>query len=109
MKADAVLTAHIEIAKNDEDNTLWRSKRIWETCLLSSAVAALTSGLVGIVFAVASFLGMVSHDGAVSVVSAFLLILSLSALIGAAHCLDKLGEIKLQFRMRSYRGKCWTK
>lgn len=105
MKADAVLTAYIAFSESDASRDLWRSKRSWEARLLPSSITALIAGAFGLALAAASLLGIVPHHGALSAVSAALLIASLVALVLTAHCLDKVGEIKWQIRMRSYRGK----
>jgi hypothetical protein len=98
MKADAFFTAVIEIENAKSERTLCRHKRNWDLCLLISSNSAAVTGIFGLVLSGAVFVGLIPHDGRLSIFGSLLLAVSFPLLVLAAHCLDRIDEVKHAIR-----------
>jgi hypothetical protein len=98
MKADAFFTAVIEIENAKSERTLGRHKRNWDVCLLVSLTSAAVTGIFGLVLSGAVFVELVPYEGMLSNLGSFLLAVSFPLLVLAAHCLDRIDEIKHAIR-----------
>jgi hypothetical protein len=98
IKADALLTAVIEIDAANSEHNLARQKRRWELNLLISVTAAAVTGMFGLIFSAAVFANLVPHDGRLSTLGSILLAISFPLLVLCAHCLDRIDETKRAIR-----------
>src|SRR4051794_31680359 len=92
IKAEALLTAVKQTTAANSEHGLTRQKRRWEFCLLITLTSAAVTGLFGLLLSAAVFVELVPHNGTLSMLGSFLLMLSFPLLVLAAHCLDSIDE-----------------
>ena len=103
MKADALITATIEIRPATDETMLIRSKRRWQVWLFASAAAAAVTAALGLALSAASLFRLISNSGTLSTAASILLAVSFPLLLCAAHCLDRIDELKTAIRVMAYR------
>jgi len=109
MKADALFTAVIKIETEENERSLSRQKRKWDVCLLVSSISAAVTGIFGLVLSAAVFVDLVPHDGMLSIFGSLLLAVSFPLLVLAAHCLDRIDEIKHAIRRTDLNRRLFKK
>jgi len=101
MRAGALLTINIKVQAARNEDRYIHSKKRWQICLFAGA-AAVTSTF-GLMLSAASLIGAIRSNGTMSIAGRVLLAISFPMLIFAAHCLDKIDEIKATIRAKSYQ------
>ena len=109
MKADAFFTAVIEIENAKSERTLSRDKRNWDLCLLVSLTSAAVTGIFGLVLSGAVLVELIPHEGMLSIFGSLLLAVSFPLLVLAAHCLDRIDEIKHAIRCADLNRRLFKK
>jgi hypothetical protein len=103
MRADALLTASIEVETAIDEKVYIRAKRRWQFRLFVIGLATTITASIGLLLSAASLLNMITKSGRLSLAGSVLLAISFPLLFLTAHCLDRIDEAKSAIRMASYR------
>jgi hypothetical protein len=107
MKTVVILPATSDVHA-DFDVSFRRGRKRWLTALLAGSIAAIFTGVTGLVLAGASLLRVISPSGGLAVFGTILLAVTFPLLIFSAHCLDKIEDTNREQRMANLKQRIFT-
>lgn len=87
--------------RSTETSTLELRKRYWTVGAMTSAVAAIASGAVGLLIALCTYVGLVARGSGMSVAGTLLIAAAFPLMLLTGHCMDGIAKAKQAIRIEN--------